>query len=138
MLDDIADDRVSLSEPQRNVAGKRAEVTVSGEITREPIGGLVVEAWSADPDLRAEVRFLAGAGWTSWQPMRIVRSAVGDGLVAGFRGPETEDATRFEVRFITDSSTALIVREAGTFRPSMEETDLPAPGLAPIATYASI
>lgn len=133
MLDDIADDRVPLSEPQRNVAGKQALVTVSGETLRGPISGLAVEAWSADPDLTAEARFLTAGSWSSWLPMRIVRSAVGDGLVAGYRGSETDGATQFQIRFITDPATALIVREAGTFRPSLEEADLPSPGLAPIA-----
>jgi len=115
MLGDITDATLSLSAGRVETTAKRARHTHTSGPISGPFTGMAVEAATSDESLTAEVRFERAGGWSEWLPMRIVRSAVGDGLVAGYRSDSLLQASAFEVRFDIGSESKIIVRGAGTF-----------------------
>ncbi|MFT5144082.1 MAG: hypothetical protein ACI80V_002531 [Rhodothermales bacterium] len=134
MLDDIAELRTPLGAQSVDIVGKRAVHSVVSEAVLVPFTGIAVEAYSKDAGISAQVRIEENGVWGDWHAMSIVRSAVGDGLVAGYRGSVRTGPARFEVRFTVANETSLEVRDAGTFDNRSDEDGLPVvSGLKPIA-----
>jgi hypothetical protein len=136
MLDDVAQALTPLASQGVEVAGKMATHVFQSGPVNQPFTGVMVEAYASDRDLAAAIRFRRNGAWKPWQTMRLVRSAVGDGLVAGYRGDRLLPAVSFEVRFTVDSASALEVRSAGLFDNTLDSDALPAPApgvLAPVA-----
>ncbi len=136
MLDDVAQTLTSLEAQSLNVAGKVATHVFESGPVNQPFTGVMVEAQSADPGLVAEIRFRLNGAWNPWHPMRVVRSAVGPGLVAGYRGERLASAVTFEVRFLLDASSELEVRSAGLFDNTLDSDAFPAPGPGALAPSA--
>ena len=132
MLADIVERRTPLSEATVEVVGKRSLIVHASAPVETAFDGVAVEARSDDATLRAEVRFLSGGFWGDWVEMRVVRSAVGPGLVAGYHGAETSRADRFEVRLSTAEGSTTRVLAAGVFVGGEPQAALPEVGLVPI------
>jgi hypothetical protein len=136
MLNDVAQTLTTLEADGVAVAGKVATHLYRSGPLNQPFTGVMVEANSADPSLSAEIRFRRNGLWGPWEAMRLVRSAVGPGLVAGYRGDRVSPAVSFEVQFRVDAASALEVRSAGLFDNTLDADALPAPlpgTLAPLA-----
>lgn len=136
MLDDVTQVALGLEAAPAEYAGKTAVYSFRSGPVNHPFTGVAVEASSGDAALRAEIRLQRNGVWGDWLEMTIARSAVGTGLVAGYRGDRVLPAVSFEVRFVADRAAALSVGSAGTFDNTLDTDALPAPlpgALAPVA-----
>ncbi len=103
---DLGANAVAFAPSPLSKTGEPAWITV--KIPAEATG-FVVQGTTSDRNLTGWVRFEDGP----WNTLRVVFSATGDTFFAGFHGNEVFSAGRFEVRFKTLASVALVA--AGIF-----------------------
>jgi hypothetical protein len=138
VLDDLADRLVAAAPVPTTVAGKTATHGALSSVVSDGFTGVVVEARVSSGALTAEVRFMGVGDPGPWLPMRIVRSATSDALIAGYRSDLVRSGVRIEVRIATPDDADVSIGQVGTFDNRLDQDRRPAPdGLAPLPAAAT-
>ena len=138
VLGDVVDRTIESKPVPVVVAAKMAAFGIVSDPVTSPFTGVVVEARSPSGyDVTAEIRFIDDDIRGPWLPMRIVRSATEDALIAGYRSEDVRSDVHFEIRMAVPEGQTVHIGQAGTFDSRLDQDRQPVPdGLDPLPAAA--
>lgn len=121
VVEEVAQQMVSLSAPEVTTAGKTTEVLLGSAPISQAFNGLMADIHTSDPDVRGWVRFESDGTWGRWRLLQFF--SLGDSLkqIASYRDEVYRESTRFELLFTHTSSAQVTVEGVGVFDNRLDE-----------------